>query len=69
MSQGSISTAPSPVPAFPVAPARPAVLRLGGLALASRYTLAPLAGYTGLAFRRAVPMSRTPGIADSSSVP
>src|SRR5919204_4716362 len=42
------------VPAFPRSPARPAPVRLGALRLASRYLLAPLAGYTNLSFRLAV---------------
>ncbi len=41
-------------PAFPHSANRPATVRLGGLALASRYVLAPLAGYTNLAFRLAL---------------
>jgi nifR3 family TIM-barrel protein len=41
-------------PPFPHSVTRPAVVRLGGLSLRSRYTLAPLAGYTNLAFRLAV---------------
>jgi nifR3 family TIM-barrel protein len=44
----------SPVPAFPPSARRPAVVRFGGLALPSRYLLAPLAGYTNLSFRLAV---------------
>ncbi|MFQ3592395.1 MAG: tRNA dihydrouridine synthase DusB [Gemmataceae bacterium] len=42
------------VPDFPVSVTRPAVVKLGSLALRSRYTVAPLAGYTNLAFRLAV---------------
>jgi nifR3 family TIM-barrel protein len=42
------------VPAFPSSPARPATVQLGSLRLASRYVLAPLAGYTNLSFRLAV---------------
>jgi nifR3 family TIM-barrel protein len=40
--------------AFPHSVARPAVVRLGSLPLASRYVLAPLAGYTNLPFRLAL---------------
>jgi nifR3 family TIM-barrel protein len=39
---------------FPIAPRRPAVLHFGKLELASRYLLAPLAGYTNLSLRLAV---------------
>lgn len=42
------------VPEFPVSLSRPAVVKLGALSLRSRYTVAPLAGYTNLAFRLAV---------------
>jgi len=42
------------VPEFPVSVARPAIVKLGSLTLRSRYTVAPLAGYTNLAFRLAV---------------
>jgi nifR3 family TIM-barrel protein len=41
-------------PVFPREDRRPAVLRLGTMTLASRYLLAPLAGYTNLSFRLAV---------------
>jgi nifR3 family TIM-barrel protein len=44
----------SAVPPFPHSATRPAVVRLGDLTLRSRYTLAPLAGYTNLAFRLSV---------------
>lgn len=44
----------APVPDFPPSVTRPAVVKLGPLALRSRYTVAPLAGYTNLAFRLAV---------------
>src|SRR5262245_18144614 len=43
-----------PVPPFPHSLRRPQALRFGSLALASRYLLAPLAGYTNLSFRMAV---------------
>ena len=43
-----------PVPPFPASSSRPATVRLGSLALTSRYTLAPLAGYTNLPFRLTV---------------
>jgi nifR3 family TIM-barrel protein len=39
---------------FPHSPRRPGVLRLGNVELPSRYTLAPLAGYTNLSLRLAV---------------
>jgi nifR3 family TIM-barrel protein len=55
-------------PPFPVSPHRPAVLRLGSLALRSRYTLAPLAGYTNLAFRLAVREVGPPGLATTDLV-
>src|SRR2546429_8203916 len=42
-----------PLPETPPRPVR-APLRLGALALASRWLLAPLAGYTNLSFRLAV---------------
>jgi nifR3 family TIM-barrel protein len=48
-------SARSGVPPFPHSDRRPARLRLGpNLELASRYILAPLAGYTNLSFRLAV---------------
>jgi nifR3 family TIM-barrel protein len=47
----SLLAVPPPTPAFP-APRPP--LRFGSLPLVSRYVLAPLAGYTNLAFRLAV---------------
>lgn len=40
--------------AIPPPPARPGPLRIGTLELASRFTLAPLAGYTNLPFRKTV---------------
>src|SRR3954464_9622966 len=43
---------PNPLPTTPRSLAGP--VRLGALALASRYLLAPLAGYTNLSFRLAV---------------
>ncbi len=43
-------------------------MRLGGLALRSRYTLAPLAGYTNLAFRLAVREVGPPGLATTDLV-
>jgi nifR3 family TIM-barrel protein len=56
------------VPGFPHCPARPAVVRLGTLPLRSRYTLAPLAGYTNLAFRLAVREVGPPGLATTDLV-
>jgi nifR3 family TIM-barrel protein len=47
---------------------RPAVVRLGNLTLRSRYTLAPLAGYTNLAFRLAVRQAGPPGLATTDLV-
>src|SRR6478609_9497583 len=44
--------APPIVPPAPAAYREP--LRIGGVALASRFTLAPLAGYTNYPFRRSV---------------
>jgi tRNA-dihydrouridine synthase B len=41
-------------PPFPASASRPASVCLGPLRLASRYVLAPLAGYTNLAFRLAL---------------
>lgn len=55
-------------PSFPHSAHRPAVVRLGALALASRYTLAPLAGYTNLAFRQAVREIGPPGLATTDLV-
>jgi nifR3 family TIM-barrel protein len=43
-------------------------VRLGGLSLRSRYTLAPLAGYTNLAFRLAVREIGPPGLATTDLV-
>jgi nifR3 family TIM-barrel protein len=43
-------------------------VRLGALALRSRYTLAPLAGYTNLAFRLAVREVGPPGLATTDLV-
>lgn len=57
-----------PVPPFPPNVTRPAVVRLGGLTLRSRYTLAPLAGYTNLAFRLAVRQAGPPGLATTDLV-
>jgi tRNA-dihydrouridine synthase B len=56
------------VPAFPPSASRPAIVRLGGLTLRSRYTLAPLAGYTNLAFRLAVREAGPPGLATTDLV-
>lgn len=52
--QTTAAPLPALVPPFPRDTRRPAVLRFGGLELASRYLLAPLAGYTNLSFRMAV---------------
>jgi tRNA-dihydrouridine synthase B len=57
-----------PDPVFPVCASRPAVVRLGDLALRSRYTLAPLAGYTNLPFRLAVREVAPPGLATTDLV-
>jgi tRNA-dihydrouridine synthase B len=57
-----------PVPAFPHSVSRPAVVRLGALTLRSRYTLAPLAGYTNLPFRLAVRGVGPPGLATTDLV-
>ncbi len=57
-----------PVPPFPHSVSRPAVVKLGGLSLRSRYTLAPLAGYTNLAFRLAVRGVGPPGLATTDLV-
>jgi nifR3 family TIM-barrel protein len=59
---------PTPVPPFPHNVSRPAVVRLGDLSLRSRYTLAPLAGYTNLAFRLAVREVGPPGLATTDLV-
>jgi nifR3 family TIM-barrel protein len=56
------------VPAFPPSATRPAIVRLGALTLRSRYTLAPLAGYTNLAFRLAVGEVGPPGLATTDLV-
>ncbi len=56
------------VPAFPPSATRPALVRLGALSLRSRYTLAPLAGYTNLAFRLAVREVGPPGLATTDLV-
>src|SRR6516225_7806354 len=48
----SETSAPAPIPAPPAIVFEP--LRLGRLVLPSRFFLAPLAGYTSLAFRLAV---------------
>lgn len=56
------------MPPFPTNPRRPAVVRLGALALRSRYTLAPLAGYTNLPFRLAVRGIAPPGLATTDLV-
>jgi nifR3 family TIM-barrel protein len=56
------------IPPFPHNVARPAVVRLGNLTLRSRYTLAPLAGYTNLAFRLAVREAGPPGLATTDLV-
>src|SRR5437763_5834487 len=52
---------------IPPPPPRPA-LRFGTLPLASRYLLAPLAGYTTLAFRLAVREVGPPGLATTDLV-
>jgi tRNA-dihydrouridine synthase B len=57
-----------PPPPFPHSVHRPAVVKLGQLALRSRYTLAPLAGYTNLAFRLAVRGVGAPGLATTDLV-
>src|SRR5262249_18420229 len=57
-----------PTPPFPHSVSRPAVVKLGGLSLRSRYTLAPLAGYTNLAFRLAVRGVGPPGLATTDLV-
>jgi nifR3 family TIM-barrel protein len=56
------------IPAFPANSARAAVVRLGSLELGCRYTLAPLAGYTNLAFRLAVREAGAPGLATTDLV-
>jgi nifR3 family TIM-barrel protein len=53
---------------FPHSVTRPAVVKLGTLSLRSRYTLAPLAGYTNLAFRLAVREVGPPGLATTDLV-
>ncbi|MFO0841305.1 MAG: tRNA-dihydrouridine synthase [Gemmataceae bacterium] len=55
-------------PPFPHSVHRPAVVMLGPLALSSRFTLAPLAGYTNLAFRLAVRGVGGPGLATTDLV-
>jgi nifR3 family TIM-barrel protein len=55
-------------PPFPRSERRPEVVRLGNLALSSRYLLAPLAGYTNLAFRLAVRGVGAPGLATTDLV-
>ena len=55
-------------PLFPASASRPAVIRLGSLPLRSRYILAPLAGYTNLAFRLAVREVSAPGLATTDLV-
>ncbi len=62
------TTTATTVPPFPHSPTRPATLRLGGLALASRYVLAPLAGYTNLAFRLVVREAGGLGLATTDLV-
>src|SRR5438552_16236028 len=55
MSASTVTILAAEASALPVCPARLAEpLRLGPLAIASRFFLAPLAGYTTLAFRLAV---------------
>lgn len=56
------------IPEFPHSVTRPATVRLGDLALRSRYTLAPLAGYTNLPFRLAVREVGPPGLATTDLV-
>ncbi|MGL4552876.1 MAG: tRNA-dihydrouridine synthase, partial [Gemmataceae bacterium] len=56
------------VPPFPVSVSRPAVVKLGALSLRSRYTVAPLAGYTNLAFRLAVRGAGPLGLATTDLV-
>lgn len=53
---------------FPHSDRRPAVLQLGQLALRSRFTMAPLAGYTNLPFRLAVREIAPPGLATTDLV-
>lgn len=57
-----------PPPPFPHTSRHRVPVSLGGLALRSRYTLAPLAGYTNLAFRLAVRESGPPGLATTDLV-
>src|ERR1700730_14382294 len=52
-SEGQQMQTTEPLPETPPRPIR-APLRLGALTVASRYLLAPLAGYTNLAFRLTV---------------
>jgi tRNA-dihydrouridine synthase B len=59
---------PSVIPPFPPSSRRPTTVRLGSLELASRYVLAPLAGYTNLAFRLAVRGVSNPGLATTDLV-
>lgn len=56
------------IPPFPPSVTRPAVVKLGGLSLRSRYTVAPLAGYTNLAFRLAVRGAGPLGLATTDLV-
>jgi tRNA-dihydrouridine synthase B len=56
------------IPPFPVSVSRPAVVKLGDLSLRSRYTVAPLAGYTNLAFRLAVRGAGPLGLATTDLV-
>lgn len=55
-------------PPFPHSANRPSVVRLGNLSLSCRYTLAPLAGYTNLAFRQAIREIGAPGLATTDLV-
>jgi nifR3 family TIM-barrel protein len=56
------------VPSFPCSATRPALVRLGGLTLPSRYVLAPLAGYTNLSFRLVVREAGGLGLATTDLV-
>jgi tRNA-dihydrouridine synthase B len=58
----------TPIPSFPATARRPGALSLGRLTLRSRYVLAPLAGYTNLAFRLAVREVGPPGLATTDLV-
>ena len=58
----------TPPPPFPVCAKRTDCLSLGSIPLRSRYTLAPLAGYTNLAFRLAVREVGPPGLATTDLV-